>query len=149
MKATRKHQISREFKHPAATVFAALITPSQIRGWWSVNRAIVIPKTGGIWCAAWGEDEDVPDYTSSATIKEFQPEYRLVLGEYQYVSPAGGLPFEADFETTFEVKSLGEGSQLTVTQAGFPSEPIADEYYGACESGWQRSLDALENYLDR
>ena len=148
MKETRKHQISREFEHPAATVFAALIIPRQIQRL-VVGRSSVIPKTGGIRCAAWGEDEDVPDYTSSATIKEFQPDCRLVLGEYQYVSPAGGLPFEADFETTFEVKFVGEGSQLTVTQAGFPSEPIADEYYGACESGWQRSLDALENYLDR
>lgn len=74
MLETRTHQISREFKQPTATVFAALITPSQIRGWWSASRAIVIPKTGGIWCATWGENEDEPDYISSATIEVFEPD---------------------------------------------------------------------------
>ena len=149
MNETRKHQVSREFEQSASTLFAALITPSQIRGWWSVSRAIVIPKTGGIWCATWGDDEDAPDYISSAMIKVFEPDCRLVLGDYQYASPEGGLPFEADFETTFEVEPLGQGSRLTVTQAGFPADPIADEYYAGCETGWQRSLDGLEAFLNQ
>ena len=136
MNETRTHQITRELKQGPSTVFAALITPSHIRGWWSVSRAIVIPKTGGIWAATWGEDEDNPDYTSSATIKVFEPDQKLVLGDYQYVSPEGGLPFEANFETTFEIQPIGEGSRLTVTQAGFPTDPIADEYYAGCETGW-------------
>jgi uncharacterized protein YndB with AHSA1/START domain len=148
MDKTRFHRISRYFRQPPAIVFRALITPSQIRGWWSVRRAIVIPKTGGIWAATWGDNEDSPDYVSSATIKVFEPNRNLVLGDYQYISPDGGLPFEANFETTFEVRPKKEGTELTVTQTGFPVDPIADEYYAACETGWSQSLDALERFLD-
>lgn len=147
MKETRSHQITRKLKQSPAVVFAALITPTQLRGWWSVNRAIVIPKTGGTWCATWGTDEDNPDYISSATIRVFEPNQKLVLGDYQYTSPEGGLPFEADFETTFAIDPDGSGSILTVTQTGFPADPVADEYYAGCETGWQRSLDALDAFL--
>jgi uncharacterized protein YndB with AHSA1/START domain len=148
MSETRSHAISREFSQSPAAIFRALITPSHIRGWWSVSRAIVIPKTDGIWCATWGENEDAPDYTSSATIRIFEPNRRLVLGDYKYVSPAGGLPFDADFETSFEIEPVGSGSKLTITQSGFPTDPIADEYYAGCETGWQRSLDGLETFLN-
>lgn len=148
MSETRSHQISRQFDHPPSEVFAALITPSQLRGWWSVSRAIVIPQAGGIWCATWGDDEDTPDYISSATIKVFEPDRKLVLSDYQYVSPEGGLPFEADFKTTFEIQSHNDGSEMTITQTGFPADPSADDYYAGCETGWKQSLDALEQFLN-
>ena len=44
------------------TAFDALLTPSAIRQWWSANRAIVHAVEGGIWMAAWGEQEDAPEY---------------------------------------------------------------------------------------
>ena len=109
----------------------------------------MIPKTGSIWAATRSDDEDAPHYTSSATIKVFELDQRLVLGDYQYVSAHGGLPFQADFETTFEMVSIGGGSRPTVTQRGFSTNPIADEYYADCETGWQRSLDGLEAFLNR
>ena len=148
MNETRTHRIARRFKQSPSSVFAALITPSQLRGWWSVSRAIVIPKTNGIWCATWGEDEDSPDYASSATITVFEPDRRLVLSDYKYVSPEGGLPFEANFETTFEIQAIDDGAELTVTQTGFPADSVADEYYAGCETGWRQSLDGLERFLN-
>jgi uncharacterized protein YndB with AHSA1/START domain len=47
-----------------AAVFRLLLTPSAIREWWGVSRDIVTPEQGGIWVAAWGEDEDDPDYVT-------------------------------------------------------------------------------------
>lgn len=129
-------------------VFAALITPSHLRGWWSVARAIVIPKVGGTWSAAWGEDEDAPDYTSAATIRVFETDSKLVLSDYRYTSKNGDLPFEADFETTFEIQPTESGCELIVTQTGFPTDAVADDFYAGCETGWNQSLDALEAFLN-
>lgn len=147
MADTRSHHFVRTFQYSAEKVFLALITPSQIRRWWSASQAIVIPRVGGVWVATWGEDVDHPEFISSAIIKEFVPGEKLVLGDYQYVSPDGGLPFEADFETMFKLAEVGEGIELTVDQVGFPGDSIADEYYVGCEQGWKNTLDALEKFL--
>jgi uncharacterized protein YndB with AHSA1/START domain len=57
----QRHEI--EMRASQAAVFRLLLTPSAIREWWGVSRAIVTPEQGGIW-VAWGEDEDDPDYVT-------------------------------------------------------------------------------------
>lgn len=54
------------------------------RSWRGVARAIVLPMPGGIWAAAWGEADDDPDYTTVATILDFEPPQRMVLSESGY-----------------------------------------------------------------
>jgi uncharacterized protein YndB with AHSA1/START domain len=147
MSETRSHHLVHSFNHPAADVFQALITPSQIRKWWSASHAIVIPRVGGIWCASWG-DEDQPDFISFAIIKKFDVDERLVLHQYKYVSSDGGLPFDADFETRFELHPAGDGVDMTVDQTGFPADSIADEYYQSCEQGWKDTLESLSKFLN-
>ena len=67
---TRSHIHEESFKSTPEQMFHLLITPSAIRGWWGASRAIVTPKPGGTWVAAWG-DEDDPDYISTATLVEY------------------------------------------------------------------------------
>ena len=59
-----------------------------------------------------------------------------------------GFPFQADFETTFEIHPGEDGIDLTVDQVGFPNDPAADEYYEDSERGWNDSLDALVRFLN-
>ncbi|MEM7784512.1 MAG: SRPBCC domain-containing protein [Planctomycetota bacterium] len=148
MSETRSHHFVQTLPYSHEEVFTALITPSHIRRWWNAQQVIVIPKIGGIWVATWGNDFDHPEFISFSRIKDLVVGKRLVLGDYQYVSPDGGLAFEADFETTFEILSNPErGVDLTVDQTGFPSDPIADEYYENCQQGWQDTLSSLERFL--
>ena len=100
---TRKHIHEENFPISPEELFSLLVRPSAIRKWWSVSRAIVMPEIGGTWMAAWGEDEDDPDYVSVATIQDFDPPNRLVLGDFRYRAKTGPLPFEADFVTEFAV----------------------------------------------
>jgi hypothetical protein len=44
-----------------------LVTPSAIRAWWGAARAIVLAQENGAWAAAWGADEDRPDYPHRLT----------------------------------------------------------------------------------
>lgn len=143
---TRSQTATIDLPLSVKSIFPMLLRPSAIRGWWQADRAVVVPEAGGIWVAAWGPEEDAPEYVTSARIIEYEPPYRMVLGEYAYFAKSGPLPFEADFTTAFELQTCSPGCRLTVTQDGFPTDPAADEFYRACEIGWHNTLQALKSF---
>lgn len=143
----RVHVHEEPFEAPPERLFALLHTPSAIRAWWGASRAIVMPEAGGTWAAAWGGAEDDPDYVTVATVRTFEPPRRLVLGDYRYRAREGALPFEAAFETTFEVIPHGGGSVLRVSQAGFPEGPEADAFLAACDRGWRDTFAGIRRQL--
>lgn len=146
---TRCHVAETDVEASPAEVFAALLTPSAIRAWWSARSAIVDARPGGTWAAAWGDDEDAPDYITTATIVELDVPRRLVLGQYRYFARTGPPPFDADFTTEFTVAARDGGSRLTVRQDGFPAGPIADAFYEGCERGWRDTLASLASFVAR
>ena len=142
--------ITREVRLPvrADAAFALLHTPSAIRAWWSAARAVVAPRPGGIWIAAWGSDEDAPDYITSARIIVWDPPRTLRLGHFQYYRKDGQeLPFVAALETEFSVSPHDSGSLLRVHQAGFPDEAIADAFFAACRAGWAATFEGIQRYV--
>lgn len=143
----RTHIHSEIFDKTPEEVFAILITPSSICKWWGASRAIVIPEAGGLWVAAWG-DEDQPDYISAFKIAEYDSPRSMKLVDAKYKASDGGLPFDAEFVTTFEVSEVEEGVELKVIQEGFPEDPIADDYYSACEKGWTDTFVGIRAFLD-
>jgi uncharacterized protein YndB with AHSA1/START domain len=128
-------------------LFALLHTPSAIRGWWGVARAVVLAQEGGVWAAAWGANEDDPDYITAATIRAFEAPRRLVLADYRYRARSGPLPFDANFVTEFLVLPRAEGAALRVIQDGFPVTPEADTFYAGCERGWRETFAGIRRYL--
>lgn len=145
---TRSHVHEEEFPVSAEELFRALHTPSAIRQWWKVSQAIVLAETNGFWAAVWGEDEDDPDYTTIARIEVFEPPHRLRLVDYRYAAKNGPLPFEADFQTEFEVLTDGNRVSLRVSQHGFPAGPEADEFYAGCQQGWRDTFAGLRKYFE-
>ena len=145
---TRSHIHEEYFAATPERIFDLMITPSAIRGWWGASRAIVIPKLGGTWTAAWG-DEDDPDYISTATLVEYDPPRRLAMKYGEYYAKSGLLPFEFadDAVTIFTIEPDGNGSILRVEQTGFPCDAIADEFYAACETGWKNTFEGIRRYL--
>jgi len=142
---TQRHEI--EIDASTETVFRLLHTPSAIRGWWSVSRAVVVAQEGGLWVAAWGEDEDDPDFVTLGTITTFEPPYRFVLRYDRYFAKAGPLPFDADFAVEFLLMPLPTGgARVHVTHTGFPVGPEADPFYAGAEEGWRRTLEALRAF---
>jgi len=128
-------------------MFEILIKPSAICVWWQALRAIVLPEQNGIWIAAWGEDEDNPDYISSFVIKKYDPPKRILFADTRYFSKDGKLPFDAKFTAEFIVKPTDSGCKLQVIQDGFPTDPIADDYYKGCEIGWKNTFEGIRNYF--
>ena len=143
----RQHTHEETFPVSAGRLFSILYTPSAIRAWWGASQAVVLAETGGTWAAVWGADEDDPDYVTVATIQEFDPPNRLVLGDYRYYAKDGPLPFEARFVTEFAVAEHPAGATLRVTQNGFPDGNEADDYYAACERGWRDTFAGVRRFL--
>ena len=147
--ATRRHVHEESFPVPAIKLFEALVTPSAIRSWWGAAKAIVLPEPGGTWVASWGENENDPDYISSFKILDYEPPVRLLLGEGKYFARDGQPPFEMDKMTTeFVVEEQGPGiCALRITQDGFPSEKVADDFYEACVIGWTNTFEGIRKYF--
>ena len=145
---SRRHTHAEDFDVTVEQLFDLLVTPSSIRQWWGAARAIVIKQQGGAWTAAWGENEDDPDYISHSTIQSYEPPHRLVLCDNNYYAKSGALPFEAEFITEFLITKTKHGSRLQVTQNGFPLSEIADDYYQACEAGWKDTFAGLRTFLE-
>lgn len=142
-------QLDHEMVFPvrAEELFSLLVTPSAIRGWWSAARVIVMPWTGGLWVAAWGENEDDPDYITAARITTYAPPRRLILTEYQYHAKSGPLPFEAQFANKFLIDPAPGGTRLHVVHTGFPDDPAADDFLNACREGWRNTFEGIRRYL--
>ena len=151
MSDSRSHTHEIALPVPAERVFEILHTPSDIRGWWNASRAVVIPEQGGFWAAAWGDDEDAPDYVGSATIAVFDPPRRMKLVDYVFRSRvAGELDPPSDtsrMTTNFTVTGTADGCILRVTQDGFPPAGECDGYYEACKLGWKNTFDGVERHL--
>ncbi|MCH8121772.1 MAG: SRPBCC domain-containing protein [Bacteroidetes bacterium] len=145
---TRSHIHEEQFTASPETVFKLLHTPSAIRAWWGAAQAIIMAVPGGSWSATWGEDEDDPDYVTTATIRDFEPPVRLTLIDYRYTSKFGDLPFQANFVTEFLITPGDNGTTLRVTQEGFPADSMADEYYAACQQGWTDTFAGIRRYLE-
>lgn len=144
---TRSHIHEIELPADAETVFKALITPSAICSWWGASTAIVLPEKGGFWNAAWGDLDD-PDYITFHRITDYEFPSRIELDETRYVTKFEPPPFELNMKTLFEVEPTGIGvSKVRVTQRGFPADPVADEFYAACEKGWHDTFEGLKAYI--
>jgi uncharacterized protein YndB with AHSA1/START domain len=145
--ATRKHVHQIELAASPERVFSLLITPSAIRGWWGASRAIVVAKAGGSWSAAWGENEDDPDYVTSFRILSFEPPRRIVIGDVCYFARSGPLPFEAEIVTEFSIEPRPGGCILRVAQDGFPTDPRADAFYAGCDTGWRNTFEGIQRFI--
>ncbi len=144
---TRKHSHQIELTVSPAEVFTLLITPSAIRGWWGASRAIVVARPGGVWAAAWGDDEDIPDYVTVFKIKAFEPPRRLFLTNTKYFAKNGSPSFQADLTTEFTIEPKDGGSILQVVQEGFSVDGLTDEIYAVCEKGWCDTFDSIKRFL--
>jgi uncharacterized protein YndB with AHSA1/START domain len=143
---TRSHVHAEFFDASPETLFAQLHTPSAIRAWWGASSAIVAQESGGIWAATWGPEDD-PDYVTVAVMRVFEPPQRLVFADYRYRAKSGPLPFQADFTTEFRVTAAPGGSFLQVTQSGFPSDRVADDFYAGCGEGWRNTFAGIRRHL--
>jgi hypothetical protein len=99
--------------------------------------------------ATWGTDEDAPEYITAARILVWDPPRHLRLGKFEYVAANGAPPpFVEALETEFSVVPRGARSVLRVEQSGFPAGAEADEFFAACERGWESTFEGITRFVE-
>lgn len=73
----------------------------------------------------------------------------MLLIEARFLARAGQPPFVLKMTTEFTVTASPGGSVLRVVQDGFPTDPIADDFYLTCETGWKILLPEFVNIFPK
>jgi uncharacterized protein YndB with AHSA1/START domain len=142
----RRKEIEEPFGVSPERMFTILTTPSAIRSWWGVSKALVDLREGGTWITAWGEAEEDSDNVTSFKIVELDPPRRFVLGSSKYIGE-GRRTLETDIRTEFHIESHPAGCNLRIVQTLAPHDPMLDDYFDACVLGWQNCFEGIRNYL--
>lgn len=145
----RTLSFSENFACTPQELFDALHTPSALRSWWNADRVIIIPRKNGMYAAAWGEDEDDPEYVSSGIYGVYDPPYKSILVDFRYYAKSDPADFEDLMSVTYEITSRDSEAHLQLTHAGFPEGAEADAYFEACTQGWVTSLKSLKTYVEQ
>jgi hypothetical protein len=87
-------------------------------------------------------------YISAFAIAEFEPPKRMFLTDSRYFAKEGKSSFEAEMTLEFIVELKENGCLLRIVQAGFPADPVADEFYKACDTGWGNTFGIIRKYFD-
>lgn len=145
----RTLSFSENFACTPQELFDALHTPSALRSWWNADRVIIIPRKNGMYAAAWGEDEDDPEYVSSGIYGVYDPPYKSILVDFRYYAKSDPADFEDLMSVTYEITSRNSEAHLQLTHAGFPEDAEADAYFEACTQGWVTSLKSLKTYVEQ
>ncbi|MCY3628415.1 MAG: SRPBCC domain-containing protein [Bacteroidota bacterium] len=145
----RTLSFSENFACTPQELFDALHTPSALRSWWNANRVIIIPRTNGMYSAAWGEDEDDPEYVSSGIYRVYDPPYKSVIEDFRYYAKSDPADFEGLMSITYEITARNSEAHLQLTHTGIPEGDEADAYFEACTIGWVETLKNLKKYVEK
>ncbi len=115
-------------------VFRGLLAPGELVQWWGCN-AVIDAKQGGVWMGGWGEGPDGYGQGTvlAAELAVFEKNRRLAIKIGETV-----IDFRMDFSE--------QGTTLTITQQGFPSEDPAEEQ--AALQSWVDAAMNLKEFVE-
>ena len=132
---------------PPAKVIRAFIDAGMLRAWWSVERALVEPKVGGVYTLAWGVSEKGFGYVSTGVIKSYDPESTLVVDNLVYMNPE--RPLFGPMSLTVKATKSGTGTEVYLCQDGYQQGADWDWYYEAVTHAWPEVLKNLKSYIEK
>lgn len=142
-----RRQVAASVRLPVAPgrALVAFLEPTDLRAWWGVERALVEPRTGGLYALAWGVTEAGFRYVSTGVVGEYHPARVLRIDHYTYFNPDRQIlgPMRLRLEAVPE----GRHTRLDVVQDGYLDGPDWDWYHDAVAAAWPVALEALEAHL--
>lgn len=134
-------------------VQAAFFDPHALSIWWQAIRSVTTARPFGAFAIEWEPTEYRDEVLGRlggvfhGTVMDVKP------GRQFFVADAWWLPPESEplGPMGLEVTSVMDGPacRLRVRQNGYEDSPRWRRYYEVVGSGWQASLTALKQYLER
>ena len=143
----KKVEATIQINVPPQKVIQAFVNAEMLRGWWSVERALVQPKVGGLYTLAWGVTEKGFAYVTTGSIQSYKPDSELVIGNLVYMNPERML--FGPMSLTVKAAPSGSGTELYLCQDGYQQGADWDWYYEAVKSAWPAVLKTLKEYLEK
>jgi len=143
----KKVEAAIEIKTTPANVIRAFTDINMLRDWWSVERALIETRSGGVYTLAWNISDKGFGYISSGTIKRYQPENLLEIENFVYLNPERSIlgPMTLTVKTT----EKEGGTELYLCQDGYQEGTDWDWYYEAVKKAWPAVLLTLKGYLEK
>jgi uncharacterized protein YndB with AHSA1/START domain len=138
---------------PPARAMAAFFDPEALAIWWQAKRSVTNARPLGAYAIEWeptAERDDVLGRlggTFHGTVMEYLPGRELFVADAWWLPPDD----EPIGPMSFEVSCMAEGEtcRLRVRQSGFEDSLRWRRYYAVIARGWQSSLAALKDHLER
>jgi uncharacterized protein YndB with AHSA1/START domain len=134
-------------------VMAAFFDPAALAVWWRAIRSVTSPRPLGVYAIEWEPTADRDDVLGRlggifhGTVMEYLPGRELFIADAWWMPPDD----EPIGPMSLEVSCIldGPGCRLRVRQSGFEDSPRWRRYYAVITRGWQSSLAALKEYVER
>lgn len=146
MSGTAKAVVTKRFRAPVEKVFAACTDPAMLVQWlgpaaFTMNEVEVDLRVGGRFWFRMSRDGD--DYAAEGFYQVIEPPYKFQLSWKWIEGPPQEPPDGVVSQVTFDFARDGEGTLLTLTHEGLPSQDQADSH----TQGWGEGLAKLERFL--
>lgn len=118
-----------------------------LRNWWSVERALIDLRNGGVYTLVWGISAEGMNYVSTGIIGEYLDDRQLRIDQWLYLNPQRQIlgPMELSIMTTPE----NEKTKLTIVQSGYRQGDDWDWYYEAVKKAWPQLITLIKDYAEK
>lgn len=146
---------------PPTRVLAAFFDPIGIPIWWQAVRAITTPRPLGVYAVEWAATDFRDDVLGPlggvfyGTVMEYKAGREFFVAGAHWLPPEGeplgpmALEVSCALQTTPSGATHSVGTLLRVVQRGFDTSERGQRYHEIVDSGWQRALESLREYLER
>jgi uncharacterized protein YndB with AHSA1/START domain len=138
---------------PPSRTLAAFFDPDALAIWWHAIRSVTTPRPLGIYAVEWEPSAERDDLLGRlggvfhGTVMDYTAGRELFVADAWWLppdeEPIGPMSLEVRCEPD------GAGCRLHVRQSGFEESVRWRRYYAVITRGWQTSLAALKQHLER
>jgi uncharacterized protein YndB with AHSA1/START domain len=143
---SRSVQASIRIRTTPQRVLDSFLQLELLRVWWGVERALIEPRSGGVYSLAWDISKAGFKYISSGIIASYQPHQHLHIESLVYFNPErqllGPMNLKIDMETE------RDETQLHLVQDGYQTGADWDWYYVSVHEAWPAVLQNLKGFLE-
>ena len=142
----RKVEANIEINAAPTRVLSAFTNPTMLKGWWGVERQLIVLEPGMPYSLVWQISNTGMGYVSTGIVESYAPGDHLKVKDFIYFNAEKDIlgPMSLDIRVAPKEKV----TLLSVCQDGYQSGGDWDWYYEAVMEAWPQALKIIKAYLE-